>query len=169
MPERHRPRPGTVVGAAVLALLLTACGEPAVDLVVPPRTGGQHVADLAGILDDGELATELDALRAAGVDVVALTFETPQASCGEAHRAGGALLDAWDADVAIVAVAAPGDFTSTGDPRTRCVGIRPRQTGIVPGGVREEIAEQVVPPLAADNDWDGAFRAAVDRIAGATG
>ncbi len=151
--------------AVVAAALLAGCGEPAVDLDLPAREPGQQVLDLAGILDAGAVGERLDALRAHGLDVVAVTYETAQSSCGEAFRAGGELVEAWDADVALVAVAAPGDFTATGDDRERCLGVRPRDDRAVPGDLRERIAEQIVPPLAAGNDWAGAFVAAADALA----
>ena len=149
--------------AALLAVLgvLAACGEPAVDVAIPPREADQQVLDLAEILSDD---LQVDGGQ---LDVVVLTYETPQASCGEAYRAGRQLVQAWDADVAVVAVARPGDFAATGQERERCLGVQPRNDQLVSGGLREMIAEQIVPPLAADNDWDGAVRAAVDALAGA--
>lgn len=142
-------------------VLLAACGEPAVDVAIPAREPSQHVLDLADVLDDDALERRLAALD---VDVVALTYETEQASCGEAFRAGRELVAAWDADVAIVAVAAPGDFTSTAADRERCLGVQ-AGAAVVSGGVREQIAEEVAPPLAGENDWQGAFDAAVEELA----
>lgn len=150
----------------VVALLLVACGEPPVDVAIPPREGEGRVADLAGILDVAAVEDALDdASAATALDTVALTYTTEQASCGEAFRAGGALLAAWDADVALVAVARPGDFEATGADRERCVGIRPADDFAVPSGLREEIAERLVPPLAADNRWTDAFVVAAERLA----
>lgn len=149
----------------LLAVGVTACGEPPIDVDLPARTDGDHVADLAGILDADALDAQLAEIAADGLDVVALTYTTPQANCGEAFRAGLAFAQAWEADVALVAVARPGDFESTDDGRLRCLGLRPVDEFAVPGGLREEIAEGLVPPIAAENDWDGAFTAAADRLA----
>lgn len=145
--------------AAGALLGLLACGEPAPDVTIPAREPDQQVLDLAGILSD-DLA-----LDGAGLDVVVLTYETQQAGCGEAFRAGRQLVDAWQADVAVVAVAQPGDFAATGADRERCLGVQPRDDQLVGRGLREQIAEQIVPPLAAANNWDGAVRAAVDALA----
>ena len=153
----------------LLALALTglvACGEPAVDLTLPERPPGEHVLDEAGILDKGQLHDRLSQLEQSGMDVVALTFETEQASCGEAFRAGSLFVQRWDADVALVAVAKPGDFTATEDSRVRCLGVQPRDTRAVPGDLRERIAEELVPPFAAENDWTGAFIVAIDALVG---
>lgn len=149
----------------LLALAATACGEPPIDVDLPARGDGDHVADLAGILDADALEARLAEIEADGLDVVALTYTTPQANCGEAFRAGLEMAQAWGADVALVAVARPGDFQSTEDGRERCLGLRPVDDFAVPGGLREEIAEGLVPPIAAENDWDGAFTAAADRLA----
>ncbi len=159
---------GLLVNAAFVAfvLLVAACGEPAVDVALPARGDGQRVADLAGILDAGALEEQLAAASdATGLDIVALTFETPQASCGEAFRAGGAVVGAWEADIAVVAVARPGDFAAADEPRERCVGLRPADDYALPRALREDIAEVLVPPIAARNDWDGVFDAAVSRLA----
>lgn len=153
-----------LVVAATLAL--TACGEPEVDVVLPEREDGQHVADLAEILDDEVAATVALVEEMEDLDIAVLTYETPQASCGEAFRAGNELVDAWDADVAVVLVARPGDFTSTDDNRERCLGVQPRDDDLVDGDLREQIAEEIVPPLAAGNDWDGAVLAAVSAMTG---
>lgn len=150
-----------VTAALGLALLLAGCGEEDPDLDLGERGDEQVIADQAGILD----ASVEDALR--GIedwDVVAVAYETPQANAGEAHRAGEAVVEAWDADVALVSVAAPGDFTSTEDDRRRFFGATPADVRAVPGGLREELAEEVVPPHAADNDWPAAFVAAAERL-----
>lgn len=154
------------MSAALLLAAATACGEPAVDVALPDRADGARLADLAGILDVDVVGPRLEAVsESTGFDVVALTYETGHASCGEAFRAGGELVTAWDADVAVVAVARPGDFTASEGPRERCVGVRPRDEFAVPGALREEIAETLVPPIAATNDWDTVFTAALDRLA----
>jgi hypothetical protein len=138
-------------------LLLAACGEPPVNLEIPERGAGQRVFDAAGILEPavGEaLASFPDR------DVVALTFEDREASLGLADRAGKKLLEAWDADVVLVAVAQPGDFASREDERERFFGIVPADPFAVPGSLRERIVEDIVPDLAADNRWAGAFTVA---------
>lgn len=154
----------------LLLLVAAACGEPAVDLDVPERADGQTVLDLAGILDQDALAPLLAGV-APGSDVVAVTYETGQASAGEASRAGREVLDAWDADVVLVAVAQPGDFASTADDptqegsRQRFFGIEPADRYAVPGGLREEVVEGAVPPVAATNDWQGVFATAARELA----
>ena len=159
-------RKGVQAAALAATLLLAACGEPGIDVDIPDRTDGAHVLDLAEILspdaaDTVALAEDID-----GLDVVVLTYETEQASCGEAYRAGRELVAEWDADVAIVAVAQPGDFQATDEERERCVGLQPRNDETVDGDLREEIAEVVVPPLAATNDWDAVVTAAVEALSG---
>ena len=148
-----------------LAFVAVACGEPAVDVDVPARGPQQHVEDQAGILDAAALEDRLATLAQDGPDVVALTYETPQASCGEAFRAARQFVADWDADIAIVAVARPGEFTATAQDRQRCVGVQPRADRALGADLRERIAEELVPPFAADNDWDGAFAAAVEALA----
>lgn len=150
---------------ALVATALIACGEPSVDLTLPERPAGEYVLDQAGVLDKGQLHDRLSQLDQGGLDIVALTFETEQASCGEAFRAGTLFVQRWDADIAVVAVARPGDFTSTDESRVRCLGVQPRDARAVPGDVRERIAEEIVPPLAAENDWTAAFMAAIDELA----
>jgi hypothetical protein len=122
------------------------------------------VADLAGILDSDALEGQLAQLDKGGRDIVALTYETPQASCGEAFRAARKFVVEWDADIAVVAVARPGDFTATAQERQRCLGVQPRDDRAVGADLRERIAEELVPPLTAHNDWDGAFTAAVEAL-----
>jgi hypothetical protein len=148
-----------------LLLVLVGCGEPPVDVDIPAREGDQRVADLAGILDVPALEDRLAELADDGLEVVALTYETEQANCGEAFRAGLDIATAWEADVALVAVARPGDFASSADDRERCLGLRPVDDFAVGRGTREEIAEVLVPPLAAENRWDEAFGVAADTLA----
>ncbi len=165
-----RARARRWMAGTALALAAAACGEPPVALDVPARADGQTVLDLAGILDEDALAPML-AEVAPGSDVVAVTYETRQASAGEASRAGQEVLDAWDADVVLVAVAAPGDFASTADDptqegsRQRFFGIEPADRYAVPGGLREEVVEESVPPVAAGNDWPGVFATAARELA----
>jgi len=157
--------------ALLLALLLTAgCGEPAVDFALPQRGDGQVLLDDAGILS-AQVERELRAASENGVDVVGLTYETEQANRGEANRAGQRVIVDWGADVVLVAVARPGDFASTVDDREdpadrqRAFGLEAADPYAVSRDVRERIAEVVVPEYAADNDWDGAFLAALDELA----
>ncbi len=159
----------STLAALAVAVVLGGCGEPPVDVTLPARQPGQQVLDLAGVLRGSGLEDRLTALAEDGFDVVALTYESEQAGCGEAFRAGGELVRAWDADVAVVAVARPGDFAAPAPPRERCLGVRPRDDSAVPGDVRERIAEELVPPAAGRNDWPAAFSAAVDALAQARG
>ena len=146
----------------VAAIVLAACGEPAVDVSIPEREPGRNVADLAGILDVERLESQL--AQTEDVDIVALTYETEQASCGEAFRAATEFVQAWQADIALVAVARPGDFGSDDEQRQRCLGVQPLEGRSVPAALREQIAEELIPPRAAVNDWDGAFAVAVDAL-----
>lgn len=150
-----------VAGAA----LLFGCGEPAVDLDVPARQEGQVLLDEAGILEGTDIDARLRDLAEEGLDVVAVTYETPRAGLGESRRAGQLVLERWRADIALVAVARPGDFTAT-DPedRERFFGLESADHFAVPRGLRERIAEEQAPPLAADNDWPGVFSMAVDEL-----
>lgn len=142
------------------ALLLTACGEPPLAISLPPRDG--QVADLAGILDLDVVTAALEAHGADGVDIVVLTYTTADANCGEAFRAGQQLVEAWDADVAMVAVAAPGDFA---DPEgERCAGVQPRDDFAVGRGTREEITEVLWPPLIDANEWTEVVLVGADEL-----
>lgn len=154
-----------VAALTVAALAVSGCGEPDVDLDLPARAPDQHVLDTAGILDGTDLAQRLDALADEGVDVVAVTYETPRAGLGESRRAGQLLVEEWGVDVALVAVAQPGDFTSTDDEtRQRFFGLEPADTATVPPGLRERVAEERAPRLAEVNDWPGVFAMAVDEL-----
>lgn len=146
------------------AVLLTACGEPPADVAIPPRATGDHVVEKAGILDAQALESRLAEIADSGMDIVALTYETQEATCGEAFRAAREFVGIWEADVALVAVARPGDFTSDDPGRQRCFGVQPRDDRGISGALRERIAEELVPPRASANDWDGAFRVAVDAL-----
>lgn len=155
------------LAAAVVAGMMAVggCGEPPIDVDIPQRAEDVHLADLAGVLDAEALSQPLETAESDGLDIVVLTYETPQASCGEAFRAGAQFVAAWDGDVAVVAVAQPGDFTSTDDSRQRCLGLQPRDERAVPGDVREHIVEELVPPFAAANDWTGAVAIAITELA----
>lgn len=155
---------GRALLLVVLGLALVACGEPPVDLTIPPREGDARIADQAGVLDAAAVEEALAAAEADGRDIVVLTYETPQAGCGEAYRAAREFVAAWEADVALVAVARPGDFTSQEENRQRCIGIQPHDPRGLPAGLREQIAEEIVPPYAGENDWTGAFTAAVEAV-----
>ena len=153
-----------LAGLLLAAVVLTACGEPPIDVTIPARKQGVAIADLAGVLDAAALQGRIDEAAAEGLDVVALTYETPQASCGEAYRAATEFVNAWEADVAIVAVARPGDFASDAQDRQRCVGIQPRDPRGLGADLRERIAEEIVPPLAGENEWTAAFDAAIEAV-----
>lgn len=144
-------RPAVLVA---LLLVVTACGEPPIAIEIPPRDGAQ-VLDLAGILDAEALETQLANHADEGVDIVALAYTTPDASCGEAFRAGQEFVRAWDADVALVAVAEPGGFDDLD--AERCVGLQPLNDFDVGRGTREEISEVIWPDLIDDNAWDEVF------------
>ena len=148
-----------------LAFLVVACGEPPVAVDIPPRDHGQQVLDLAGVLDQ-EVAARLREIRdRRGLDVVALTYETDAANCGEAFRAGNEFVRRWEAEVAIVAVAEPGGFGEPAGERDACFGVQPRDEFAVPGSLREEIVEGLAPPLTRENRWTDAFVTAADRLA----
>jgi hypothetical protein len=150
------------VAVALLAAVAVACGEPAPDVDVPPREPGQSLLDHASVLADAGIEDRLAGMPA---DVVALAYESPAATRGDADRAGRLLLDAWDADVAVVAVAMPGDFASADEAsRQRFFGVVAADVRLVSRGARERIVDEVVPPLAARNDWAGAFQAALDEL-----
>lgn len=150
-----------------IAVVLAACGEPAISVEIPERPKGEYVADLAHVLGTRarEVNLRLTELSSEGPDIVALTYETEQAGCGEAYRAAREFVREWDADIALVAVAKPGDFGSTDTDRTRCMGVQPRDERAVSAGLREEIAETIVPPKTSKNDWAGAFLAAAEALA----
>lgn len=155
--------------AALLAglALVTACGEPPVPLEVPERNFDQVVLDTARILaeDYRGLQVALGELRHQGWDPVLVTFEAEGANMGMADRAGRKVIEAWGADLAIVAVAEPGDFDSEAEDRERFFGLFARNVRDIPRGLRERIVEQLVPPIAARNDWTEAFRVAVTELA----
>ena len=144
-----------------LALVVSACGEPPIAFDIPARDGRQ-VLDDAGILDRDALEAALVEHAEAGVDIVALTYTVEGANCGEAFRAGREFVQAWEADVAIVAVAEPGDFEDADG--ERCVGLAPLDDFELGRGTREEISEVIWPPLIADNAWVEIFDVAADEL-----
>lgn len=151
------------------AALLTACGEPPVELEIPARQDGQRVYDPAGLLTEEVAAAAQRAADATGLDVVGLAFESAEAGRGEATRAARALVAAWDVDLVVVAVARPGDFSSTEtergpEQRLRFFGVEPADTYEVPGDLREAVVAEVT-SLAEQNRWPAAFVAALDRLA----
>lgn len=150
---------------AALALLAGACSEPEVDLSPPERQDGWHLYDEVGVVG-GSVEGRLSALRVeTDVDVVALVFEDERASLGQADRAGRVMLQAWDADVVLVAVARPGDFDNPDpDARQRFFGITATDRFAVTQDLRERIVEEAVPGPAAENDWTEAFLAAIDEL-----
>lgn len=161
------------LAAALLALTLlaAACGEPVVPLEVPERDFDQVLLDTARILDadDRELLRALAELRHQGWDPVLVTFEAEGANMGMADRAGRKVIQAWGADLAIVAVAEPGGFGSDEEDRERFFGLFARDVRDIPRHLRERIAEELVPPIAARNDWQRAFLVAVEALAGGLG
>lgn len=168
---RSRFQAARAGGPMTLAVvLLAACGEPAVDLEIPARDASEDVLDTSDLLDDG-IAARLEEFEAVtGLDAVALTYESEQASRGEASRAGRLLVERWGADLALVAVARPGDFASTvvdrdnPEDRARYFGVEPADPFAVPGDLRERVVEEIVPPIAADNRWDDVFATAVEEL-----
>lgn len=152
------------VGLLLAAAALTACsGEPQPDLVVPQRAEGQVVLDLANILEDEAVADSLAEIE--GFDAVAVSYETHQANAGEARRAAQRVVREWDADLVVIAVARPGDFPATDDDRERFVGVEPADAFAVPGGLREEIAEEALGEVATSNDWTAVFTTAAELLA----
>ena len=164
MGEGARLRGVLVAGACLLAaaLLLGGCGEPDVDLEPAERTAGEHLLDEVGVVDDAVDARLADLSAETGFDVIALAYEDERASLGQADRAGRELLEAWDADIVLVAVAFPGHFEEPDpDARQRFFGVTATDRFAVGRDLRERIVEDAVPGPAADNDWTGAFMAAI--------
>jgi len=151
--------------AATLLAAVVACGEPPVDVEIPPREPGAQVLDRAGILDDQVAARLREIAEGQDLDIIALTYETPASSCGEAFRAGGAFVRQWEGDIAIVSVAEPGGFTRPASDREACFGVQPLDDFAVPASVREEIVEGLAPALTRENRWSEAFLMAADRLA----
>lgn len=147
-----------------LILLLAGCGEPAVALEVPDRSAGAHLLDTAGLLG-AEIEDRLrEVSETTGLDVVGLTFEDERATLGQADRGGKRLLSEWDADVVLVAVGRPGDFTSEDADRSRYFGVSATDRFRVSRDLRERIIFDRVQLLAADNEWTAAFAAAIDEL-----
>lgn len=149
---------------------LVGCGEPAVDLDIPAREASGDVLDTSDLLGD-DIAVRLEEFEVStGLDAVALTYESDQASRGEASRAGQLLIERWGADLVLVAVARPGDFASTvvdrEDPedRRRYFGVEPGDPFAVSGDLRERVVEGIVPPIAAENRWGDVFQKAVEEL-----
>lgn len=158
------------IALLLAALLLAACaGEPPVPLQVPERGTGDVFIDAARILDEGEIAPALYEFRHQGWDPVLVTFEAEGASMGMADRAGRKVIEAWGADLALVAVAEPGHFDSDDPERKRFFGLFARNVRDIPRDTRERIVEELVPPIAARNDWDEVFLTAVRELAGDLG
>ena len=160
-----------VAALAALALGLAACGEPPVPLDVPARGFDQSVLDLAGVIDDDDaaLVAALGELRRLGWDPVLVAFEADEANMGLADRAGRKVLEAWGADLALVAVAEPGHFTRQDTDRARFFGLFARDVREVPRAIRERVVEELVPPVAARNDWTAVFTIAVEELAARMG
>ena len=151
-----------VVAAAVLAVLLLA-REPDADLDPPPRGPDDVVLDEAGVLDE-TVAAAFAELAGHGWDAVALAYESPQAGEGEAQRGGRLLREAWEADVVVVAVARPGEFTGAQGDRRRAVGIDAKSARVVPPALREAVAEEAMAEPAGRDAWSEAFVAAAERL-----
>ena len=149
----------------LLVLALAACGDPDVALEVPTRAPDQHVLDEVGVLDAAVEEALREVSERSGLDVVAVAFEDEQASRGQADRGGNLVLDAWDADVALVVVGAPGDLTSTEEDRRRHFGVTAGDRFVVTRDLRERIVTERVPGPAADNEWPRAFQDAIDELA----
>lgn len=168
MSSRRLPFAWVLAAVLLTVALLSGCsGEPAVPLDVPARQPGQVLFDRASILDanDSHLLEALDALQAQGWDVALVTFESAEANLGMADRAGKKVIDAWGVDLALVAVAAPGDFASTSSTRRRYFGLTARNIRSVSPSLRERIAEELVPQLAAKNQWTQGFTLALTELA----
>jgi hypothetical protein len=156
------PRALLAVVAAVL--LLVGCGEPPVDLDVPRRGADQHVLDEAGILDASIEERLAELSEDSGYDVVALAFTDDRSSLGQADRGGRMLLREWGADIVLVAVARPDDFTSTAEDRSRFFGVFSADRFDVSRDLRERIIFDAVQRLAAENEWTQAFHAGIAEL-----
>lgn len=144
------------------ALFLSACEPATID--VPPREDGQVLLDRAGILEGSDVERRLAGLGDE-FDAVAVTFESGNVTAGDLDRAGEEVVDAWGVDVVVAAAAEPGDFESVDvGERQRFFGLHAPDRFAVPRGLRERVVEEVVPPYAAENDWAGAFHAALDEL-----
>lgn len=152
-----------IVAVGVLAALALTMREPDAPFTPPERGDGQRVHDLAGVVDAEVVEQRLAALsETTGVDAVAVAWTDEQASLGQAARGAEELLQAWEADVALSAVAAPGAFTDA-DAGQRFFGLEADRLEIS-RGLRERIVEDAVPGPAGRNDWTGAFLAAADEL-----
>ncbi len=161
LPGSVRLAIGIVAIGVAIAFALTL-REPSVDVELPARDG-QHLHDAAGVVDADAVEQRLAALeRSEGVDAVAVVWEDEEASLGQAARGATRALDAWQADVALSAVAHPGAFTDQQAGR-RYFGVEGDRFE-VGSGLRERIVEDVVPGPAGDNDWTAALLAAIDEI-----
>ncbi|GEM_PF-3031401 len=151
-----------VVAIGVLVALGLQLREPEVAFE-PPERGDQRVHDPDDVLDAEVVGERLEDLEAAaGVDVVAVIWEDDQASQGQAFRGGQELIEAWDGDAALSAVALPGGFADAQAGR-RYFGVEGDRFAIE-RDLRERIVDEVVPEPAADNDWTAAFVAAADAL-----
>ena len=152
-----------IVAVGVLAALALQLREPEVAFD-PPERDGARVHDPDDVVDVAAVTERLEELEAtADVDVVAVLWEDEQASQGQAFRGGQELLEAWDADAALSAVAIPGGFADAQAGR-RYFGVEGDRF-VIERDLRERIVDDVVPEPAADDDWTGAFLAAIDALA----
>jgi hypothetical protein len=144
--------------------LLAGCGEPPVDLDVPRRGPDQHVVDEAGILDASVEERLAELSETSGYDVVAVAFTDERSSLGQADRGGRMVLREWGADIVLVAVARPDDFTSVEPERNRFFGVFAADRFDVSRDLRERIIFDAVQLLAAENEWVQAFHAAIAEL-----
>lgn len=152
-----------IIALGVLVAFALTLREPTVGVEPPPREAGQHVHDAAGVLDVEVVEQRLAQLEeSSGIDAVAIVWEDEQASLGQAARGARLLLDTWEADVALSAVAEPDAFTDQHAGR-RFFGVEGDRVE-VSSGLRERIVEDVVPAPAGANDWTTAFVVAADEI-----
>jgi hypothetical protein len=147
-----------------VVVLLAGCGEPPVDLDVPRRGPDQHIVDEAGILDASVEERLAELSETSGFDVVAVAFTDERSSLGQADRGGRMLLREWGADIVLVAVARPDDFTSTEPERSRFFGVFAADRFDVSRDLRERIIFDAVQLLAAENEWVQAFHAAIAEL-----
>ncbi|QBI21619.1 hypothetical protein ER308_19985 [Egibacter rhizosphaerae] len=151
------------VVVAFVAVLFSG-NEPDPDLAVSEREGDARVVDPAGVLDGDAVGEAFARLDEAGWDGVALAFESEQANQGEAQRSGRLLLEEWDVDLVVVAVARPGDFEVGPNGGRRAVGVEARNAREVPGELRERISDEVMAPHAEENAWTAAFVEAAEAL-----
>lgn len=154
-----------IVALGVLAALALQLREPEVAFDPPERPAGAHVHDPAGAVDDEAVEQRLAELAdASGVDAVVVVWEDDQSSRGQAARGAQRILEAWQADVALSAVAMPGAFD---DPQAgeRYFGVEGDRF-TVSADLRERIVAEVEQARPASSQaWTDAFLAVIDVLA----